>query len=212
MQIKVVIFDVDGVLFNTDEIYFTYLQKVLQEIGVQIDPEFYAVHGFDDCIYSLSLSRKQITQVKKKMNECYYGDRMIANMKMKNGVLSVLKNLSRMVHLATGSGENKSQIQRYLKHFSLSEFFSFIGHGRLVPGRKSNPAYFYAIANHYGVRPNECLHVGDTLTDQYALQAGLPVAIVPTKYSKYLTFDPRCHMLQSIESLPLIFKNEFATS
>ena len=212
MRIKVVIFDVDGVLFNTDEIYFTYLQKALQEIGVQIDQKFYALHGYDDCIFSLSLSRKDIASVKGKMRERYYGDGMIAHLRMNNGILPVLKSLSRVMQLATGSGEKKSQIERYLKHFSLSKLFTFIGHGRLVPGRKGNPAYFYAIADYYRVKPNECLHVGDTLTDQHALQAGVSVAIVPTQFSKYLSFDPRCHMLESIESLPLLLKHEFAKS
>jgi len=212
MQIKVVIFDVDGVLFNTDEIYFTYLRKVLQEIGVKIDKKFYALHGYDDCIYSLSLSRKDIAAVKGKMRKRYYGDGMIAQMRMNNGIVAVLKSLSRIVQLATGSGEEKSQIERYLNYFSLSRFFTFIGHGRLVPGRKGNPEYFYAIADYYRVKPNECLHVGDTLTDQYALQAGVSVAIVPTQFSKYLSFDPRCHMLESIELLPLLLKHEFAKS
>ncbi|MEK7092004.1 MAG: HAD family phosphatase, partial [Patescibacteria group bacterium] len=206
MPIKVIIFDVDGVLFNTDEIYFMYLQKTLREIGIKIDQEFYAFHGYDDCIYSLSLSQREIAAVKKKMKKRYYGDGMITHVRMNSGILPILKSLFPVMRLAIGSGEKKSQIQKYLDHFFISEFFTFIGHGRLVPGRKSNPAYFYAIANHYGVKPSECLHIGDSLVDQYAFRAGMQVAIIQTPYFKYLSFDPRCHILKSIESLPLLLK------
>lgn len=40
-MIKVVIFDVDGVLFNTDELYFQYLQQALVKRGVEITEEFF---------------------------------------------------------------------------------------------------------------------------------------------------------------------------
>ncbi|MDO8658459.1 MAG: HAD family phosphatase [Candidatus Levybacteria bacterium] len=202
MSIKVISFDVDGVLFNTDEIYFIYLRKALRKIGAKINQAFYIHHGYDDCIYDLSLSKKDIAKVKQVIQKQYYNDSILSCMRMKNGVLPALKSLSEKFKFAIGSGENKLQIERYLNHFSLTDFFSFIGHSALVKGRKSNPAYFRAITDFYGVKPNECLHVGDNLIDQYALNAHMHVVIIPTKYSKYLSFDSRCHILKNIKLLP----------
>ena len=76
----------------------------------------------------------------------------------------------------------------------------------MVPGRKSNPKYFLTIARHYGVLPKDCLHVGDTQIDQYALDAGVPVIIIPTKYSRHIAFDPRCRILKSIGALPSVLR------
>lgn len=211
MPIKVIIFDVDGVLLNTDEVYFSILQKALRDIRVKIDSKFYANHGFDDCIYDLSLSDKDIATVKRKISEQYYNDSIITRVRMRKGIIPILQWLSRVVNLAVGSGEEKSQINRYLNHFALGKFFTFIGHSKLVQGRKNNPKFFLKIATHFGVDPSECLHIGDTPSDEHALAAGVHVAIIPTKYSKYLSFDSRCHILKSIKSIPLLLKKEFAT-
>ena len=202
MTIKTVIFDIDGVLFNTDELYFKYLQQALAANGIRIDEEFYAKHGYDDCIYKLNLSNKQIQNVLTELHANYYSDDILKKVHMKEGACAVLEQLSDSMQIATGSGEEKSQIERYLRHFNIIDYFSFIGHSNLVEGRKRNPKYFHTIANYFGVSPQECLHIGDNLHDQYGLAAGVNVAIIPTSYSSHITFDPRCHMLESISDVP----------
>ena len=202
MNVKVVIFDVDGVLFDTDEVYFRYLKQALGNIGRVIDEEFYALHGYDDCLYELDLSEEQIRDVLLELKERYYSDDILRDIRLKKDVMSVLKHLSCSLRLATGSGEHKVQIERYLRHFGITEYFSFIGHGALVEGRKRNPEYFHAIARHFGVQPDECLHIGDSPYDQHALAAGVNVAIIPTKYSSHIKFDPRCHVLHGMIGVP----------
>ncbi|MBU0458609.1 HAD family phosphatase [Patescibacteria group bacterium] len=201
-MIKVVIFDVDGVLFNTDELYFQYLQQALVKRGVEITEEFFTYNGYDDCIYELGLSEKLIQDVLQNMHTKYYHDDILQGVHIKDGVLSTLKGLSSSLQIATGSGEKQFQIERYLRHYAIDKYFSFIGHGALVEGKKSNPEYFYTIANHFGVLPQECLHIGDNLYDQNGLAAGVNVAIIPTKYSTHIDFDQRCHMLNSISDIP----------
>gem|GEM_PF-3496493 len=199
---KVIIFDVDGLLFNTDDLMFTELQRALAEFDVTIDEAFYATHGYDDCIYALNLSGEHLMTVQRNVRARYYTDDLLPRVREKPGVLETLQHLSPSFSLAIGSGETREQIERYLGHFSLSGFFSFIGHGAMVPNRKSNPEYFFTIAKHYGVLPQDCLHVGDTQIDQNALNAGVPVAIIPTRFSRHITFDPRCHILKSMKELP----------
>lgn len=206
-MIKVIIFDVDGVLFNTDELYFQYLQHALVKRGVEITEEFFTYNGYDDCIYELDLPKKLIDDVLQNMHAKYYQDDILQDVHMKDGVLSVLKGLLGSQQIATGSGEKQFQIERYLRHFAIDEYFSFIGHGSLVEGKKSNPEYFHTIANHFGVLPQECLHIGDNLYDQNGLAAGVNVAIIPTKYSSHITFDKRCHMLRSITEVPKLIED-----
>ena len=201
-MIKVAIFDVDGVLFDTDEVYFRYLQQALRRIGKDIDEEFYAYHGYDDCFYELDLSEQQIQGVLTELRERYYSDDIVREIRLKEDVRSVLQNLSGFLGIAAGSGEHKYQIERYLRHFDIAKYFSFIGHSSLVEGRKSNPEYFRAIARHFGVHPKECLHIGDSPHDQHGLAAGVNVAIIPTKYSSHITFDLRCHMLGGMRDVP----------
>lgn len=201
-MIKVAIFDVDGVLFDTDEVYFRYLRQALERIGTDIDEEFYALHGYDDCLYELGLSTEQIRDVLAELQDKYYSGDIVRDICMKEDARAVLRHLSDSLSLVTGSGERKTQIERYLRHFDVEKYFSFIGHGALAEGRKSNPEYFRTITQHFGVEPEECLHIGDNLHDQHGLAAGVNVAIIPTKYSSHITFDPRCHMLEGIRDVP----------
>lgn len=202
LQPKVIIFDVDGLLFNTDELMFIELQRALAESGVFIDESFFADHDYDDCVYALGLSKEQLDAVLQKIRTRYYSDEILPHVRMRHGVPETLKRLSSSFLLAIGSGEAEVQINRYLRHFSIEDYFSFIGHGKTVPRRKDNPEYFFTIAKHFGVSPEECLHVGDSLYDQQALKAGVPVVIIPTKFSGRMTFDPRCRILDSIDQLP----------
>ena len=206
MPTHVIIFDVDGLLFNTDEVLFRELQKSLRLLDVEIDEEFYAHNKYDDCIYALNLSDEQRQEALRSLRSRYYTDAILQQVELKSGVRETLATLASKYKLATGSGEEKQQIERYLRHFGIEEYFSFMGHKTMVPGRKSNPAYFQTIADHYDVPPSHCLHVGDTEIDEQTLDAGVPVAIIPTKYSKHITFDPRCHMLESIRELPLLLR------
>lgn len=210
MRTKVIIFDVDGILFNTDEVFFSCLQSALQSIGSTIDEEFFIQHNYDDSLYHLGLRPDQIDSILQRLSATYYNDAILSHIQMKPSVHSVLDRLAPSFRLATGSGETKSQIQRYLRHFDLEKYFTFIGHGGLVEGRKGNPQYFQSIAKHYGVSPEECLHIGDTLTDQLALKAGVPVVIIPTKYSSHVTFDPRCSVLSNIEELPAFLEGKIS--
>jgi len=206
-MIKVVIFDVDGVLFDTDELYYKYLQEALAQSGIDINEEFYTYHGYDDCIHELGLSEQQTKDVLTELRTRYYNDDILQEINLKEGVLSLLKRLSTSLQIATGSGERRSQIERYLRHFDIDKYFSFIGHGALAEGRKSNPEYFHIIAKHLGVLPQECLHIGDNLHDQHGLAADVNVAIIPTKYSSHITFDQRCHMLDSITDVPKLIND-----
>lgn len=211
MATRVIILDVDGLLFNTEEILFRELQKSLQLLDVKIDEVFYAHNKYDDCLYALNLSVKQKEEVLRSLRSRYYTDAILDQVEFKPGVPETLAALASQYKLAIGSGEEKEQIEKYLRHFGIRKYFSFIGHGTMVPGRKSNPAYFQTIAEYYDVPLSHCLHVGDTEIDQQALHAGVPVAIIPTKYSQHIAFDPRCHMLQSIRELPLLLKESSLT-
>lgn len=203
-MITVVTFDVDGVLFDTDEVYFRYLRLALERIGREIDEECYTLHGYDDCLYKLGLSEEQIQNVLAELQEKYYSGGIVRDICLKGDVREVLRHLSGFLSLATGSGERKAQIERYLHHFDIEQYFLFIGHGALTEGRKGNPEYFRTIARHFGVRPEECLHVGDNHHDQHGLAAGMNVAIISTKYSSHITFDPRCHILAGIRDVPTL--------
>lgn len=205
-SIKIIIFDVDGTLLNTDELYFKLLKCELRKYKISLTEKQYALHGLDDSVFHLGLDGKTAQMVKDNVSKEYYNDQILKKLKFKKGARSVIRSLSKQYKLAIGSGEKIEQIKKYLKHQNLNQYFQFIGHGGLVLNRKSNPDYFLHIAKLFKAKPEECLMVGDSVYDTGALMAGCKVIIIPSKFTKYCTFDDKCLILNNLKELPQVLE------
>ncbi len=207
---KVIIFDIDGTLLNTDELYFKLLKHELNKLDVSFNEKQYALYGLDDSVFHLGLDKRTAQSVRDNVLKNYYNDQIRSKLRFKKGAHSVIRSLSKQYKLAVGSGEKIEQIERYLKYQNLNQYFQFIGHGSLVINRKSNPDYFRHIAKFFKVKPEECLMVGDSVFDANAIKAGCRVVIIPSKFTKHCTFDRQCSILNEIKVLPLFLKNTSA--
>ena len=205
--VKVIIFDIDGTLLNTDELYFQLLKHELGKLNISFNEKQYALYGLDDAVFHLGLDKKTAQRVRDNVLKNYYNDKIFDKLRFKKGAYSVISSLAKQYKLAIGSGEKIKQIKRYLKHQNLNQYFQFIGHGGLVLNRKSNPDYFRHIAKFFKVKPEECLMVGDSLFDAHAIGAGCRVIIIPSKFTKHCVFNKKCVILSNIKKLPLFLKN-----
>ncbi len=205
--VKIIIFDIDGTLLNTDELYFQLLKHELNKLNISLNKKQYAVYGLDDSVFHLGLDEKTAQKVRDNVSKDYYNDQILKKLKFKKGAHSIIRSLSKQYKLAIGSGEKIEQIKRYLQYQSLNSYFKFVGHGGLVLNRKSNPDYFRHIAKFFKVKPEECLMVGDSLFDADAVKAGCNVVIIPSKFTKHCVFNKQCIILNNIKELPLFLKN-----
>ncbi len=199
--LKVIIFDIDGTLLNTDELYFQLLKRELSKLNISINEQQFALLGLDDSVFHVGLDEKVAQQVRNNVLKKYYHDQIFKKLQFKKGAFGIIRLLSKKYQLAIGSGEKIEQIERYLQYQHLGSYFQFIGHGGLVHTRKSNPEYFRKIARFFKVKPEECLMVGDSKYDIEAVKAGCTVVIIPSKFTKYCTFDNDCIILNDIKEL-----------
>lgn len=200
-NIKLILFDVDGTIFNTDEIYYRLLAKELRHSNIDISPSFYALHGLDDCIYELNLSETEVKRIKEKINAQYYSGEIIKKIKFKRGVEETIKFLADNYKLAIASGEKLQQIEAYLEAKGIRHLFDFIGHGQMVEGRKNNPEYFKIILNHFNLTEKECIFIGDSLFDAKAAEFGIKTIIVPSIFTKHQVFPKTCIELKQLKDI-----------
>jgi HAD superfamily hydrolase (TIGR01549 family) len=200
-NIKLILFDVDGTIFNSDEVYYRLLSKELRNYNIKISPSFYALHGLDDCIHELNLPKTEIDRIKEKINKNYYSGDILKKIKFKKDVKKTIQSLAEKYKLAIASGEKLKQIESYLEVMGIKHLFDYIGHGQMVEGRKNNPDYFKMILNHFNLTEKECIFIGDSLFDAKAVEFGIKTIIVPSTFTKYQVFPKTCIKLNHFKDI-----------
>jgi len=200
-RLKLILWDVDGTIFNSDEIYFKILKNEIKKKNLNLTPHFYATHGLDDCIFHMGLSTEEIAEIKKNINCEYYSDNILSRLKFKKNAKKTIESLSKKYKLSIASGEKKPQIERYLDFMGINNLFGFIGHGQMVQGRKGNEEYYNLILDHFGFSKEECILIGDSLFDAQALRFGIITVIVPTVFTQHQRFPDECLILKNIGEL-----------
>lgn len=198
---KAILWDVDGLIFNSDEIYFAMLKKELEEYNITLKEHFYGGYGLDSCIHYFPIGFHNILRVQKSINTTYYTDEILPQLKYKEGMEQALKALRKKYRFAIASGEKKEQIERYLRHFNIEGLFEVIGHSESATGRKSNPLFFEFLLEKMGLTKEEVVFVGDSVIDSEVSRFGIDTCIVPSCYTKHGKFDPDAKVLNSIEEL-----------
>lgn len=199
---KLIIFDVDGTLLNTDEIYFRLLKEQLKKHSIDLTERFYGLNDLEDSVYELGLSEEVSEAIKEEIRGYYYSDEILQKLEFKKDVQKTLDVLSKDFRFAIGSGEREGQIKKYLAHKGVADIFEFVGHGQIVEGRKSNPEYFQIIADNCGVSLDDCIMVGDTLHDFNATKLGCRTILIPSVYTRHMIFPEEAELIKTFSELP----------
>jgi phosphoglycolate phosphatase-like HAD superfamily hydrolase len=173
-RIKALCFDVDGTLSDTDDLYAQKISGILPRILFP-DPEHMArriimwiespgnaLLGFADTIgiddemvaFIDWLYRHRTSPLKKFI--------------LVPGVDQMLMSLKGHYPMAVVSARDEKSTVHFLKQFGLVEYFDVIVTGLSAPYTKPYPHPILFAAQKMGVKPEECLMIGDTTVDMRA--------------------------------------------
>jgi phosphoglycolate phosphatase-like HAD superfamily hydrolase len=173
-RIKALCFDVDGTLSDTDDLYAQKISGILPRILFP-DPEhtarriimwiespgnallgFADTIGIDDEMVAFIdwLYRHRTSPLKKFI--------------LVPGVDQMLMSLKGHYPMAVVSARDEKSTVHFLKQFGLVEYFDVIVTGLSAPYTKPYPHPILFAAQKMGVKPEECLMIGDTTVDMRA--------------------------------------------
>lgn len=183
---RAVVFDMDGLLFDTEVLYRDCMSAAAQAMGAEMPGELYlrmigspwdASRGMLIDHYGESLDVEAFVEVAKQN----FKSRVSVELGIKAGVIELLDTLDALGlprAIATSSGHDA--VDHNLAMHGLTErFHARVAHGDYARG-KPNPDPFLTAAARLGVAPSDCLALEDSHAGvRAASSAGMMTIMVP---------------------------------
>lgn len=186
MKKKAVIFDMDGVLIDSEPVYLQLFRDLLEENGCEIDEEKLRVlagasgtklWGTVAQMWKEDISPDEMRRIYKARFADFrfpYKDAACLGVR---ALLEWLKSEGYVLALASSSGTEA--IQEMLDALGLHGYFSHIISGKMFRESKPNPEIYQYTLSELGLPAEDCMAVEDsTYGIQAAKAAGLQVAAV----------------------------------
>ena len=191
MKYKAILFDMDGVLIESEWLMRASAIQALADYGIQAQHEdFVEFTGMGEDRFVGGVAEKYghtYTTDMKTLAYDYYGKRVMAEAHIPNGVKEMLQTLhAKGIILAVCSAADLRKVRYNIQAIGVDEsIFTALVTGSDVERKKPFPDIYLEGARQVGMKPEECLVVEDAISGiQAAHAAGMDAVGVPTTFSK----------------------------
>jgi len=172
-RISVVIFDCDGVMFDSRQANINYYNSLLAHFDLSPMTEgqerFIHMHTADESIRHIFRKTPFVDQAHAYAAHFKYKP-FIKDMIMEPGLTDLLKMLKPEYGLAVATNRSNT-IGEVLESNGLSGFFNIVVSSLDVENPKPNPESIFKIMDFFQVPREQCLYVGDSLVDWQTARA-----------------------------------------
>ena len=177
---KAVIYDCDGVMFDSLAANLGFYQKVMTMMGrPPLDPDnkeqmrILHTHANREVLAHFFPDSADWEEAVRCAGSIDYRD-LIPCMVMEDGLRETLDQLKPLVGLAVCTNRSTS-MDTVLASFALTDYFGCVMTAAKVRNPKPHPEPLFKVLEHYGIGPDEALFVGDSEVDRMAADAaGIP--------------------------------------
>jgi HAD superfamily hydrolase (TIGR01509 family) len=211
--VRAVCFDLDGLIFNTEELYPRVMQELLRRrdkpftwdlidqmmgrpgrISLQIMIDHHQLTDRVDDLYAES-------------DEIFHSiwDRELALMP---GLLQLLASLERLnIPKAITTSSRRPVVERMLPRFELGPRFQFMLTSEDVTNGKPDPEIYLKAASRFGVQPNEMMVLEDSQNGARAAVAAGAIAVgVPGSHNRSRHTFVGCELVANTLADPRIYQ------
>jgi HAD superfamily hydrolase (TIGR01509 family) len=175
---QVVIFDCDGVLFDSrraNQIFYNHLLEHFEKDPLsENDLNYVHMHTVEESVAHLfkdETTRKSADRYRQTLDYTPF----LSQMEMEPGLVELLEFIRPWAKTAVCTNRTTTIIP-VLKMFSLDGYFDLVVSALDVQRPKPDPEAVQKILSFFKVRPSDCLYIGDSEVDALtAEKAGVPL-------------------------------------
>jgi len=170
-----IVFDCDGVLFESRAANLAYYNAILEQFGEPLvtsdQPErAHLCHtAASPEVFRVLLGEKRQVAALEAAGQLDFR-RFIPEMTPEPGLVETLSALAKRYPLAVATNRGSS-MREILAHFSLTDYFRAVVTSRDVPRPKPFPDMLFEASRQLAMEPRNLLFVGDSELDQAAAKA-----------------------------------------
>jgi len=171
-KIRAVIFDCDGVMFDTREVNRMYYNRILSHFGIPDLTEEQLEKAHMDTAKNairdlLNGQNKNLEEVYKYAATLSYND-LVPHMIMEPDLKELLKGLKKSGFITAIATNRTSTMPLVISHHGLEGLFDLVVTTKDVENPKPAPDQLFKILNHFNIESDEAIYIGDSKFDQIA--------------------------------------------
>ena len=190
---KAVLFDMDGVIVDTEPLHHKAYQQMFLEVGIEVSPKMY--EGFTGqstrgictqlcSLFNLQKHPQELVIIKSDhFTKLFFED---DDLQLMEGVKDLILDYhANGLILVLASSASMFTINNVMKRFDLDQYFKAKLSGADLKASKPHPEIFIKAANSAGVLPNECMVIEDSTNGiKAAKDAGIYCVAYQSEHSK----------------------------
>ncbi|TWO31715.1 HAD family phosphatase [Seonamhaeicola sediminis] len=178
-MLKAVIFDMDGVIIDSEPMHYRAYHDMFDEIGIAVTSELYESFTGQSTInicrrlcehFNLKQTPESLVALKRKHYKQFFENN--SDLTLIDGVLELIKDYhSNGLTLVLGSSAAMTSINQIFDRFELNQYFKAKLSGADLKESKPHPEIFIKAAEASGYKPEECMVIEDSTNGILAAKA-----------------------------------------
>lgn len=181
---KSVIFDMDGVIFDTELVWKKALEDINKKYNLNLDDEYRkSICGKNELLIREELKQLfpnlDVNKYREEIYDYVNNEIKLGKYNIKNSFIDIikyLKNKNYKIALATSSDKTRAINMFKNKNIDINIFDACIFAEDVGNKGKPNPYIFLCASNKLGCNPNECYVIEDSIN---GLQAAINGSFIP---------------------------------